>query len=131
MIVIPAIDLKDHHVVRLSQGRMDETKVYDSDPLSVARRWIEKGAIRLHLVDLNGAFEGKTVHHGEVRAIVKAYPDVIVEVGGGIRNMQSLREYIDCGVSYCILGSAAIKDPEFLIKACNEFPEQIILGVDA
>lgn len=131
MLVIPAIDLKDHEVVRLSQGKMGEAKVYSQDPLTIAKKWIDQGATRLHLVDLNGAFEGKTVHFDEVKKISKKFPEIEIEIGGGIRSLKTIEQYIDCGVSYCILGTVAIKDSDLFSQACQKFSRQIILGLDA
>ncbi len=130
MLVIPAIDLKDHQVVRLSQGRMGEVKVYADNPLLVADDWIKQGAKRLHIVDLNGAFEGKPIHFKEVEEIARAFPEIKVEIGGGIRTLETINHYFDCGVGFCILGTAAFKNPELLEAACQKFPKKIILGVD-
>ncbi len=131
MLIIPAIDLKDHQVVRLSQGKMGEAKVYADNPVMIAGDWINQGAKRIHLVDLNGAFEGKPVHFDEVQQIATAFPEVKIEIGGGIRNLETIQKYIDCGVHYCILGTAAIKNPSLLKEACKKFPKKIILGIDA
>lgn len=129
--VIPAIDLKDHSVVRLSKGIMESAKVYEKDPLAVARRWVEAGTKRLHLVDLNGAFAGKPIHFDTVASIAKNFPKLEIEIGGGIRDLKTIREYIESGVTYCILGTAAIKNPELLKEACKAYPNRIILGIDA
>ncbi|MBI4411360.1 MAG: 1-(5-phosphoribosyl)-5-[(5-phosphoribosylamino)methylideneamino]imidazole-4-carboxamide isomerase [Deltaproteobacteria bacterium] len=131
MIVIPAIDLKDHQVVRLSQGRMGEAKVYSDNPVEIAEKWIDAGAKRLHLVDLNGAFEGKPIHFKEVESIAKAFPKIQLEIGGGIRDLKTVQAYFKSGVTYCILGTAALKDPRFAGMACAQFPDRIILGIDA
>lgn len=131
MLVIPAIDLKDHQVVRLSQGKMGQAKVYADNPLLVTDDWIKQGAKRLHLVDLNGAFEGKPIHFKEVEEIARAFPEIKMEIGGGIRTLETVTRYFECGVSFCILGTAALKNPELLEEACQKFPKKIILGVDA
>lgn len=131
MLVIPAIDLKDHQVVRLSQGKMGEVKIYSDNAVLMAEEWVKQGAKRLHCVDLNGAFEGKPIHFKEVQEIAEAFPEIKIEVGGGIRNLETLKRYFDCGVSHCILGTAALKNPELLEEACHQFPKKIILGIDA
>lgn len=131
MLIIPAIDLKDHKVVRLSQGRMGDAKVYADDPVEVARQWVSLGATRLHLVDLNGAFQGLPIHFDEVRCIASALPKIALEIGGGIRSLATIDRYMECGVTYCILGTAAVKDPELVLKACKKYPGRIILGLDA
>lgn len=129
--IIPAIDMKDHQVVRLSQGKMDDSIVYADNPVDMAKHWFDKGTTRLHLVDLNGAFEGKPVHFQEVEQISKKCPDLKIEVGGGIRNIKNVDDYMNSGVDFCIIGTAAIKDPDFLRLACEKYPEKIILGIDA
>ena len=131
MIILPAIDMKDHQAVRLSQGKMNQAKVYSSDIVGQAEKWRAAGAKRLHLVDLNGAFEGKPVHFTEVTTIAKKFPDLQMEIGGGIRDLQTIQAYFDAGIHFCILGTAAIKDPSLVEKACAKFPNQIILGLDA
>jgi len=131
MLVIPAIDLKDGQCVRLRQGRMDDSTVFSDDPLEQAARWVEKGARRLHIVDLNGAFAGTPVNGEIVAAIARQFPDLPIQIGGGIRNLEAARFYIDAGVSYLIIGTQAVKDPEFVQAACAEFPGKIIVGLDA
>lgn len=131
MLVIPAIDLKDHQVVRLKQGRMNAATVYSSSLLPFAQKWIEQGAMRLHCVDLNGAFEGTPVHFDDVARVAKKFPDVQIEVGGGIRTIETIKNYFSSGVSYVILGTAAVKNPKLVAEACELFPGKIILGVDA
>lgn len=131
MIVIPAIDMKDHQAVRLKQGRMHDATVYANDVLTMAARWVDEGAQRLHLVDLNGAFAGKPVHFKDVAAIAKKYPGVPTEIGGGVRNLETVKNYFESGVTFCILGTAAVKNPEFVRIACENYPGKIILGVDA
>ncbi len=132
MLLIPAIDLKDGHCVRLEQGDMKASTVYGDDPAAMARRWIDAGARRLHLVDLNGAFAGKPVNEGAVKAILKEVGDEIpVQLGGGLRDLDIIERYLDDGVSYVIIGTAAVKNPGFLRDACSAFGGHIIVGLDA
>ena len=131
MIVIPAIDLKDGQCVRLKQGRMEDSTVFSDDPVSMAGIWAAKGARRLHIVDLNGAFAGTPVNAEIVQAIAARYPDLPIQIGGGIRNLESIQFYLDAGVSYVIIGTAAVKDPEFVRAACEKFPGKIIVGMVA
>ncbi len=131
MLVIPAIDLKDGKCVRLRQGRMEDDTVFSDDPLAVAERWVQAGARRLHIVDLNGAFAGKPVNAAIIHEIVRAYPDVPVQVGGGIRDDDTIQAYLDAGVRYVILGTKAINAPHFVGDVCREFPGHIIVGLDA
>lgn len=131
MIVIPAIDLKDGACVRLRQGLMDESTVFSDDPVAVAAQWVEKGAQRLHLVDLNGAFDGKPIHGEVVTDIAKAYPKLPIQIGGGIRSLATIEHYLDAGVTYVIIGTKAVKEPEFVELACREFPGHVIVGLDA
>ena len=132
MLIIPAIDLKDGQCVRLKQGEMDKATVFSSDPAAMAKKWIDSGARRLHLVDLNGAFAGKPVNEAAIRSIVEAVGDEIpVQLGGGIRDLETIERYLDDGITYVIIGSAAVKTPGFLHDACNAFPGHIIVGLDA
>jgi len=132
MLIIPAIDLKDGHCVRLKQGLMDEATVFSEDPAAMARHWLDQGARRLHLVDLNGAFAGKPKNEEAIKAIVKAVGDDIpVQLGGGIRDLDTIERYLDDGISYVIIGTAAVKNPGFLHDACGAFPGHIIVGLDA
>lgn len=131
MLVIPAIDLKDGKCVRLRQGRMEDSTVFSNDPVAQAGQWVEKGARRLHIVDLNGAFAGTPVNGEFVSAIAKAFPHLSIQIGGGIRDLESAQFYADAGVSYLIIGTAAVKDPEFVQQACEKFPGKIIVGIDA
>ncbi len=131
MLIIPAIDLKDGECVRLRQGEMGDATVYGSDPVEMAARWVEQGARRLHLVDLNGAFDGKPVNGEAVMAIAKAYPNLPIQIGGGIRSLNTIEQYLDAGVSYVIIGTKAVKEPEFVTEACREFPGAVIVGLDA
>ena len=132
MLLIPAIDLKDGHCVRLKQGEMDDATVFSEDPGAMARHWLDAGARRLHLVDLNGAFAGKPKNGAAIRAITdEVGDDVPVQLGGGIRDLDTIEKYLDNGISYIIIGTAAVKNPGFLHDACSAFPGQIIVGLDA
>ena len=131
MLVIPAIDLKDGQCVRLRQGRMEDSTVFSDDPASMAGIWQEKGARRLHIVDLNGAFAGTPVNAEIITKIAAAYPDLPIQIGGGIRNLDSVGFYLDAGVSYVIIGTQAVKNPEFVREACLAYPGKIIVGIDA
>ena len=131
MLLIPAIDLKDGKCVRLKQGRMEDDTVFSDDPVAMARRWVEAGARRLHLVDLNGAFEGKPVNADVVHEIVEAFPDVPVQIGGGIRDEETAATYLDAGVAYVIIGTRAVTTPHFVSELCLAFPGHIIVGLDA
>ncbi|MGE5240699.1 MAG: 1-(5-phosphoribosyl)-5-[(5-phosphoribosylamino)methylideneamino]imidazole-4-carboxamide isomerase [Bacteroidota bacterium] len=131
MLIIPAIDIKDGKCVRLRQGRMDDVTVFSDHPLEAAQRWVKAGARRLHLVDLNGARSGKPVNAEVIREIVAAFPEVPVQVGGGIRDEDTIQTYIDMGVRYVILGTKAVNAPHFVSDVCAEFPGHIIVGLDA
>jgi phosphoribosylformimino-5-aminoimidazole carboxamide ribotide isomerase len=131
MQIIPAIDLKDGQCVRLRKGVMEDSTVFSSDPVAVARQWVDQGARRLHLVDLNGAFAGKPVNGEVVTAIAKAFPELPIQIGGGIRSAETIRHYLDAGVSYVIIGTKAVKEPQFVTDMCREFPGTIIVGLDA
>ena len=132
MLLIPAIDLKDGRCVRLRQGDMNDETVFSEDPAEMAARWVEQGARRLHLVDLNGAIAGKPKNEAAIRAIVDAVgARVPVQLGGGIRDLDTIERYLDDGISYVIIGTAAVKNPGFLHDACGAFPGQIIVGLDA
>jgi len=131
MLLIPAIDLKDGKCVRLRQGRMDQDTVFSDDPVAVADRWVEVGARRLHVVDLNGAFAGRPINADAIRRIAEAHPDVPIQVGGGIRNDDTIEKYLEMGVSYVVLGTNAVNVPHFVGDACSEFPGHIIVALDA
>ncbi len=131
MLIIPAIDLKDGKCVRLRQGRMDEDTVFSDDPVAVASQWVEQGARRLHLVDLDGAFAGEPRNAAVVRAICKAYPNLPVQLGGGIRSVEHAQHYIDAGLGYLIIGTLAVKQPEFVDDLCQRFVGKVIVGLDA
>lgn len=131
MLLIPAIDLKDGRCVRLRQGRMEESTVFSDDPVDTAARWVGEGARRLHLVDLNGAFAGMPVNGEAIRAIAEAFPELPIQVGGGIRDEATIAAYLSAGVTYCIIGTQAVKEPVFVERACRSFPGQIMVGLDA
>lgn len=131
MLVIPAIDLKDGKCVRLRQGLMDESTVFSEDPLATAAKWVEQGARRLHLVDLNGAFAGKPVNGGVVTEIARKWPDLPIQIGGGIREPETIEHYLNAGVQFVIIGTQAVKEPQFVTQMCQAFPGRIIVGVDA
>ena len=132
MLLIPAIDLKDGHCVRLKQGDMDQSTIFSEDPAAMARKWVEAGARRLHLVDLNGAFAGKPQNHAAIKAILREVGEEIpVQLGGGIRDLDTIERYIDDGLRYVIIGTAAVKNPGFLKDACSAFGGHIIVGLDA
>lgn len=131
MLLIPAIDLKDGKCVRLRQGRMEDDTVFSDDPVSMARQWVDAGARRLHIVDLNGAFAGKPVNGAVIKDIVNACPDIPIQVGGGIRDEDTVQSYLDIGVSYCIIGTKAVNAPHFVSDLCLNFPGHIIIGLDA
>jgi phosphoribosylformimino-5-aminoimidazole carboxamide ribotide isomerase len=132
MLLIPAIDLKDGHCVRLLQGDMSASTTFGENPAAMARRWLDAGARRLHLVDLNGAFAGKPVNEGAVKAILREVDgEIPVQLGGGIRDLDTIERYLDDGISYIIIGTAAVKNPGFLKDACSAFGGHIIVGLDA
>ncbi|WAC74840.1 1-(5-phosphoribosyl)-5-[(5-phosphoribosylamino)methylideneamino]imidazole-4-carboxamide isomerase [Roseateles sp. SL47] len=132
MLLIPAIDLKDGKCVRLKQGDMNDSTTFGEDPAEMARRWLNAGARRLHLVDLNGAFAGKPVNEGAIKAILREVGDEIpVQLGGGIRDLDTIERYLDDGLSYVIIGTAAVKNPGFLKDAASAFGGHIIVGLDA
>lgn len=131
MILIPAIDLKQGQCVRLRQGRMEESTVFSDDPVAMAGKWVAQGCQRLHLVDLDGAFEGKPVNADVIEDISAAYPDLPIQIGGGIRTVETVEAYLAAGVSFVIIGTQAVKKPEFVTELCAEFPGNVIVGIDA
>lgn len=131
MLVIPAIDIKDGKCVRLRQGNMEDETIYAEDPLEVAKRWVDAGARRLHIVDLNGATVGKPENADIIHEIAEAFPTVPLQVGGGIRDEDTIQTYLDAGVSYVIIGTKAVTTPHFVSDICLEFPGHIIVGLDA
>jgi len=131
MLIIPAIDLKNGTCVRLKQGRMDDATVYSEDPVATASRWVEAGCQRLHVVDLDGAFSGRPENREAVAAIVAAHPGLPVQLGGGVRDLATIEAYLSLGLAWIIIGTQAVKEPQFVTEACRLFPGQIIVGVDA
>lgn len=131
MLLIPAIDLKDGKCVRLRQGRMEETTVFSDDPVAVAGRWVEAGARRLHIVDLDGAFAGKPVNASVIRRIADAFPQVPIQVGGGIRDEETAEAYFEARVEFIIIGTRAVQEPHFVNDLCLEYPGHVIVGLDA
>ncbi len=132
MLIIPALDIKDGHCVRLKQGKMRDATVFSEDPVSMAEHWKAEGARRLHLVDLNGAAAGKPKNESVIRAILQALGDSPpVQLGGGIRDLDTIEHYLDLGVGYIIIGTAAVKNPGFLQDACTAFSGHIIVALDA
>ncbi len=131
MLLIPAIDLKEGKCVRLRQGRMEDDTVFSDDPVAIAGKWVEQGAKRIHLVDLDGAFAGKPKNADVIHAIVEAFPDVPVQIGGGIRDEDTIQGYLNSGVQYVIIGTKAVTEPHFVSHVAVEFPSHIIVGLDA
>lgn len=131
MLLIPAIDLKDGQCVRLRQGKMEDNTVFSDDPVAMAGRWVKAGTKRLHIVDLDGAFAGKPKNADVIHDIASAYPDIDIQIGGGIRDDDTIAAYLDAGVRYVIIGTQAVKDPHFVSEVCAEFPTHIIVGLDA
>lgn len=131
MLLIPAIDLKDGQCVRLRQGDMDDSTVFSDDPVAMAGQWVEAGARRLHIVDLDGAFAGKPKNADIIHEIAAAYPDLKIQLGGGIRDEDTIAAYLDAGVNYLIVGTKAVNEPHFISEVCAEFPTHIIVGLDA
>lgn len=130
MLLIPAIDLKGGRCVRLVQGDMERDTVYSDDPVKMAVKWAEAGARRLHLVDLDGAFEGSPINHHVIHQIAEELPTIDIQVGGGIRGEDTIQSYLDAGVRYVILGTKAVTAPHFVSDVCIEFPGHIMVGLD-
>ena len=132
MLIIPAIDIKDGHCVRLKQGDMQSVTVFSEDPAAMAQHWLEQGAERIHIVDLNGAVAGKPKNELAIREIVAVVGEEIpIQLGGGIRDLDTIERYLDDGITYVVIGTAAVKNPGFLHDACYAFPGHIIVGLDA
>ncbi len=131
MLLIPAIDLKEGRCVRLRQGRMEDNTVFSDDPVAVAGRWYNAGAKRLHLVDLDGAFAGKPKNAEVIHQIAAAYPDLPIQIGGGIRDEETIEAYLEAGVQYVIIGTKAVNTPHFVADVALEFAGHIIVGLDA
>ena len=130
MQVIPAIDFKDGKVVNLKQGQLDQTTTYSDDPLGMADRWVAAGAERLHLVDLDGAFEGTPINHAAIATIARNHPQLTIQLGGGIRSAEVIEAYLEAGVDHLIIGTRAVEEPEFVGEMCKKFPGHIIVGLD-
>src|SRR4051794_25081498 len=131
VLIIPAIDLKDGRCVRLRQGDMSTATVFSDDPVAMAMHWAAQGAKRLHIVDLNGAIAGRPKNEKVIRDMIAAVGDVPIQLGGGIRDLDAIESYLDAGVTYVIIGTAAVKNPGFLSDACYAFPGHVIAGLDA
>ncbi len=131
MLLIPAIDIKNGKCVRLRQGNMGDETIYNNDPVEVASKWVEAGAKRLHIIDLDGAVTGRPVNADIIHDITEAHPDVAIQAGGGIRNEDTIQTYLDVGVNYVIIGTRAVTTPHFVSDICLEFPGHVIVGLDA
>ncbi|MDD5229239.1 MAG: 1-(5-phosphoribosyl)-5-[(5-phosphoribosylamino)methylideneamino]imidazole-4-carboxamide isomerase [Methylococcales bacterium] len=131
MLLIPAIDLKEGKCVRLRQGRMDDDTVFSDNPVEVAGRWVDAGAKRIHLVDLDGAFAGKPRNADVITAIAKAYPNLPVQIGGGIRDEATIEAYLNAGVQYVIIGTKAVQEPQFVREMATKFSGHVMVGLDA
>ena len=131
MLLIPAIDLKDGKCVRLRQGRMEDSTIFSDDPVAMAARWVEAGAQRLHIVDLNGAFAGRPVNAQVIGDIANAFPNLPIQVGGGIRDEATVETYLDVGVRFVIIGTKAVQEPHFVSDLCLEYPGHVMVGLDA
>ena len=131
MLLIPAIDIKEGKCVRLRQGLMEDSTVFSDSPLAMADKWVEFGAKRIHLVDLDGAFAGKPANADVINSIAEKYPNVPIQIGGGIRDEKTIQAYIDAGVKYVIIGTRAANEPEFIAEIAQEFGKNLIIGLDA
>jgi phosphoribosylformimino-5-aminoimidazole carboxamide ribotide isomerase len=131
MLLIPAIDLKGGKCVRLRQGRMDDTTVFSDDPVAMAGRWVEAGARRLHLIDLDGAFAGRPVNVEVIHRIAQTFPDLPLQVGGGLRDTDTIEMYLNAGVSFVIIGTKAVKEPHFINDLCLDYRGHVMVGLDA
>jgi phosphoribosylformimino-5-aminoimidazole carboxamide ribotide isomerase len=131
MLVIPAIDIKEGKCVRLRQGRMEDSTVFGSDPLAMAQRWVNAGAQRLHIVDLDGAFAGVPRNAEVIQSVAQRFPQLRIQVGGGIRDADTAQTYLEAGVEFVIIGTRAVSAPHFVNDLCLEFPGRIIVGLDA
>ena len=131
MLPIPAIDLKDGQCVRLRQGKMNEATIFADNPLTAAEKWFNQGARRLHIVDLDGAFAGSPKNAQQIQRIAKEFPELTLQLGGGIRDEKTAIYYWELGISYCIFGSRAAQNPEFVSELAAKYPQKIIIGIDA
>jgi phosphoribosylformimino-5-aminoimidazole carboxamide ribotide isomerase len=128
--IIPAIDLKDGKVVNLRQGQLEQSTTYSDDPVGIAEHWVSKGCERLHLVDLDGAFDGEPRNADAIKAIANNHPGLKIQLGGGIRSAEVIESYLNAGVDYLIIGTKAVKEPKFVGEMCNRFPGHIMVGLD-
>ena len=131
MLLIPAIDIKNGKCVRLRQGNMSDETVYNNDPVAMAAKWVEIGAKRLHIIDLDGAVSGRPVNADIIHDIAEEHPDIEIQAGGGIRDEDTIQTYLDVGVNYVIIGTRAVTTPHFVSDICLEFPGHVIVGLDA
>ena len=131
MLLIPAIDIKDSKCVRLKQGRMEDSTIFAEDPVAVADSWVEQGARRIHIVDLDGAMSGEPINWRIVRDIARNHPDIPVQIGGGIRDKETIEKYLETGAKYVLIGTKAVNEPHFVSDICAEFSGHIIVGLDA
>jgi len=131
MLLIPAIDIKEGKCVRLRQGLMEDSTVFSDSPLAMADKWVERGAKRIHLVDLDGAFAGRPANADVINEIAEKYPNVPIQIGGGIRDEKTIQAYLDAGVEYVIIGTRAANEPEFINEIAAEFGKNLIIGLDA
>ena len=131
MLLIPAIDIKEGKCVRLRQGLMEDSTVFSDSPLAMADKWVELGAKRIHLVDLDGAFAGKPANADVINAIAEKYPNIPIQIGGGIRDEKTIQAYIDAGVDYVIIGTRAANEPEFIAEIAQQYGQNLIIGLDA
>ena len=130
MLIIPAVDIKNGKCVRLLQGRMEDETVYSDDPGAMASKWARRGARLVHVIDLDGAFAKSPQNMKSIRKILQAV-NVPIQLGGGIRNEETVHQYLEMGVKRVIIGTEAIKKPAFVKKVCNTYPQQIVVGIDA
>ena len=131
MIVIPAIDLKNGKCVRLREGKMDEETIFSEDPISTAGSWFSQGAEILHIVDLDGAVNGKPMNQEIIFSIIAEFPERRIQIGGGIRSFESASEYLNEGIERVIMGTSAVEEPDMLKDFCSMFPNRLVLGIDA
>ncbi len=131
MILIPAIDIFNKECVRLKQGDYNKKTVFNKNPVEIAQRWVDEGAQRIHLVDLNGAKDGVATNYKIIEKIKKNVGNIEIEIGGGIRNVETIEKYVSCGIDYVIIGTRAVQSPEFLSEVCVKYGIKIILGIDS
>lgn len=131
MLLIPAIDIKEGKCVRLRQGLMNDSTVFSDSPLAMADKWVKLGAKRIHLVDLDGAFAGKPANGDVINEIAEKYPNVPIQIGGGIRDEKTIQAYLDAGVEYVIIGTRAANEPEFIAEIAAQYGKNLIIGLDA